>query len=327
MSVIAVFGSPGSYKSVHVLEEYIVRELRKGRDVYTNLDRINPFAIASYYGMNVLDVDSHIHILGRVYDNDGTFHEDPNIIRHFWENVPLNCLIVIDEAQNYFGSRDFKEDYSKTLIPYITKHRHLGHDVIYITQDLGSVDISFRRNTHITYKMLRLEHVGRKNSSKVFAYQHCDIDRRAMATSTYTPHDYAFECYSSYESGEVTEERKTYNVILRNKGLWAIIIAVIVLLIFWFMGVFDVKSKIMGAAPAPKKTESSIVSSTSEVKDEIDPKKNTRQCIKGKYLVHGLEKYVLLDGTVVSSPGNYYTCSELGIDTRPPSSASRSILH
>ena len=71
MSVLAICGEPGSFKSVRVLEEYIVPALRKGRDVYCNLDRIDPYAISAYYDMNPIDVDHHIHVLGRVYDEDG----------------------------------------------------------------------------------------------------------------------------------------------------------------------------------------------------------------------------------------------------------------
>ena len=304
MSVLAICGEPGSFKSVRVLEEYIVPALRKGRDVYCNLDRINPYAISAYYDMNPIDVDHHIHVLGRVYDEDGSFHEDPEIVRKFWENVPLNCLIVIDEAQNYFGSRDFKEKYSNDLIPYITKHRHLGHDVIYVTQDLGSVDISFRRNTHLTEKLKRLEHVGRKASSYVYVYDHSDLEKKYMVRKTYSPHNYAFACYSSYESQDVTEERQSYNLILRSKGFWVVLIGLVVCLVMLFKGVPNIK-KGMGVKEPEKPVSVQKPVKTEKVEEKHDV---GALCIKGTIVLHGLTKYALSDGTLVDRPGDISLC-------------------
>ena len=100
--IYAVCGSPGSFKSVHVLEKYIVPALKKGREVYTNIEKISAIHIATFFDMSPIEVDGLLHILGRVYDDDGTYHEDADQIRRFYDNVPKNALIVIDEAQNYF---------------------------------------------------------------------------------------------------------------------------------------------------------------------------------------------------------------------------------
>ena len=162
--IYAIAGSPGSFKSVHVLEKYIIPALKKGRAVYTNIEKISSIYIATYFDMNPIEVDSLLHILGREYADDGTYSENPDLIRRFYDNVPNNALIVIDEAQNYFSSRDFKEQYSKDAIAYLTRHRHYGHDVIYITQNIDSVDITFRRNTQMTYVLKRAEHIGAKKS-------------------------------------------------------------------------------------------------------------------------------------------------------------------
>ena len=100
--IYAFAGSPGSFKSVHVLEKYIIPALKKGRAVYTNIEKISSIYIATYFDMNPIDVDNLLHILGREYNDDGTFQENPDLIRRFYDNVPNNALIVIDEAQNYF---------------------------------------------------------------------------------------------------------------------------------------------------------------------------------------------------------------------------------
>ena len=68
--IFAVAGSPGSFKSVHVLEKHIIPALRKGRDVYTNIEDISAVYIAIYFDMDPIEVESHLHILGREYDPD-----------------------------------------------------------------------------------------------------------------------------------------------------------------------------------------------------------------------------------------------------------------
>ena len=57
-------------------------------------------------------------------------------------------IFIIDEAQNYFSSRDFKEAYSKTLIPYMTRHRHYYHSIWWASK-IDQVDITFRRTEQI----------------------------------------------------------------------------------------------------------------------------------------------------------------------------------
>lgn len=300
--IYAVAGSPGSFKSVHVLEKYIIPALKKGRAVYTNIERISAIHIATYFDMNPIDVDSLLHILGREYNDDGTYQENPDLIRRFYDNVPNNALIVIDEAQNYFSSRDFKEQYSKDAIAYLTRHRHYGHDVIYITQNIDSVDITFRRNTQMTYMLKRAEHIGAKNLCFIYVYDRTDLERRHLARLTYTPDKACFKCYASYEGGDVEEHRKTYNVILRNKGFWAFIVGLGILLFMYFSGRFD---KLIHPGQSVAKKQSVPVSSSSRVNyvpDKVVEKDVVNEdglCVKEWIYVHGSPRFVLSDGSVV----------------------------
>lgn len=308
--IYAVCGSPGSYKSVHVLEKYIIPALKKGREVYTNIENISAIHIATYFDISPIECDNNLHILGRVYDEDGTFHEDTSLIRRFYENVPNNALIVIDEAQNYFSSRDFKEQYSKDVISYLTRHRHYGHDVIYITQNIDSVDITFRRNTQMTYMLKRAEHVGMKKLCFIYVYDRFDLERKHLARLTYTPNPSCFACYSSYESSDVEEHRKTYNVILRNKGFWAFIVGVGLLLFMFFSGKFD---KLIHPGKSVAKPISSASSSkpisSSVVFERYELKNDDVLCVKEWIYVHGSPKFVLSDGSVVDRT-KYGSCAK-----------------
>lgn len=306
--IYAVCGSPGSYKSVHVLEKYIIPALKKGRPVYTNIENISAIHIATYFDMSPIECDSNLHILGRVYDDDGKYHEDTSMIRHFYENVPNNALIVIDEAQNYFSSRDFKEQYSKDVISYLTRHRHFGHDVIYITQNIDSVDITFRRNTQMTFMLKRAEHVGMKKLCFIYVYDRFDLERKHLARLTYTPNPSCFACYSSYEASDVEEHRKTYNVILRNKGFWAFLVGLLILLFMFLSGKFDKLIHPGKSVAKPRSSASSVVMSSASVSEHYEMKNDGSLCVKEWIYVHGSPRFVLSDGSVVDRT-QYSSCS------------------
>ena len=98
--IYAVCGSPGSYKSCYALEKFIIPALAEGKQVYTNIEGLSSVYIATYFDMDPVRVDSCLHQLGQVWDDDGTWHEDREKIRRFYEDLPVNSLVVIDDAQN-----------------------------------------------------------------------------------------------------------------------------------------------------------------------------------------------------------------------------------
>lgn len=224
--IFAVCGTPGSFKSCYAVEKFLIPALRSGREVYTNIDDLSPAHISVYFDIDPLSVEHRLHILGRVYDDDGTWREDPDLIRYFYRELPLNSLVIIDEAQNYYSSRDFKEKYSADLIQWLTKSRHLGCDVVWITQNLEAVDITFRRNTHLTYAMRRAENLGLKNSSFIYIYDRADTERRHLSRKMYRPDPATFRCYASYQTGDVVEKRTSYNVFLRSPFMWLFFIVI-----------------------------------------------------------------------------------------------------
>jgi len=61
-----------------------------------------------------------------------------------WYELPDNCIIVIDEAQRYFKTRDPRapEPEAITKLTYI---RHQGQEIVFITQDHRLLDVTIRR--------------------------------------------------------------------------------------------------------------------------------------------------------------------------------------
>ena len=312
--IFAICGTPGSYKSAYAMEKFLIPALREGREVYTNLDDLSPEHISVMFDIDPLTVEHKLHVLGRVYDDDGTYHEDPDLIRYFYRDLPLNSLVIIDEAQNYYSSRDFKEKYSADLINWLTKSRHLGCDVVWITQNLEAVDITFRRNTHLTYAMRRAENLGLKNMSFMYIYDRADLDRRHLSRKTYHPDPSVFKCYASYQSESVVEKRKSYNVFLRSPFVWLMIVVAVWLGYTLLSGNF---ARIWGGGRAvpknlPKKEV--VIENKQEVKnDGAQLEKESvisfdDKCILKTSKIRGVTTYYFSDGSSSSDSFGFKLC-------------------
>lgn len=314
--IYAVCGTPGSYKSCYTCEKFLLPALKSGRHVYTNIEGLNPLYIASLFDLDPIDVDQHLHILGQVYDDSGIPHEERDLIRRFYEDLPINALVIIDEAQNYFSSRDFKEGFSADLIPWITKHRHLGNDVVWITQNLDSVDITFRRNTHLTHFLRRAENIGFKNAAFDYIFDRADTERRHLARKVYRPDPNIFKIYSSYQAENVVEKRNSYNVFLRSPFVWLMIIAFAWAGYVIFSGSFS--RQIMHKGKTEKKTEQVAAKPVQKIeqKDEekdVVPEKQSRfsledNCIMRTSKIRGELTFYFKDGTVGTSTNGLDLC-------------------
>lgn len=308
--IYAICGTPGSYKSAYANEKFLLPALRKGRHVYTNMEGLEPTYIAVYYDLDPIDVSEHLHYLGRVYDDDGKYTEDPNLVRYFYKDLPENALVIIDEAQNYYNSRDFKEGYSNELIPWLTKHRHFGNDVVWIAQSLESVDITFRRNTALTYSLRRMEHLGLKNRSIIYIFDRANLDVRYLARKTYSPDPDIFKIYSSYQNKDVKETRTSYNVFLRSP-----LFVIFVLIIAYFL--YTVISGSFSRKVFYKDDKKNLVKKT-EVQHEKVPVASSASlqeeavadslCIVSSYKVHGQWNYRFSDGSVAGESFGRLPC-------------------
>ena len=76
------------------------------------------------------------------------------------QQIENGSLVIIDEVQNYYSNRDFATQYSKACIDFITKNRHYGWTLWWMSQSVESVDVTFRRNTQYVYFLERKEILG-----------------------------------------------------------------------------------------------------------------------------------------------------------------------
>ena len=139
-------GKPGSGKSYHCckmvmrdLIDWCKYEQKTGemfpRRIYTNLpffpDQIS--ARIEEWHKTGIDAAKYFHVL--------------DMKDAWWESVPDDALIVVDEVHEHLGSendRSYKE-LLKEFRNYIATHRHHGHDVIMITQHIDNVSLDILR--------------------------------------------------------------------------------------------------------------------------------------------------------------------------------------
>jgi hypothetical protein len=102
-----------------------------------------------------------------------------------------DCVIVVDEAHNYFGARDFMSASNKAADKFQRQIRKRKCDVILTTQQAIAVDIAFRRNLEIMdecfpYHQIQMEDgsIGLRKAT-LWEIEHKKIDRILIKETLY----------------------------------------------------------------------------------------------------------------------------------------------
>lgn len=143
-------GTPGSGKSYHAAE-VIDRALRRGIPVIANFE-IN-YNKKRYKGdfvyVPTLDLDPQIFM------DYAAKHFSPG-------KGESQGIIIIDEAQIPFNSRDGLNKKRMRWIEFKSTHRHFFFDIILITQNDRMIDRQFRALVETEYKHRKLSNYGWK---------------------------------------------------------------------------------------------------------------------------------------------------------------------
>ncbi len=120
-------GKPGHGKTLNTIREVDQKAHAEGRVVY-------------FHNINGLKPDQ---LQAQWFE-----FEDPEK----WFELPNDSIIVVDEAQGWFGARDPRGRPPEHITRFETM-RHQGHEVHLVTQDPRYLDVHLRRlcNTHIHY--------------------------------------------------------------------------------------------------------------------------------------------------------------------------------
>lgn len=342
MPIYSLEGTPGSGKTLYCVQK-IIPEFLKIRDsqgnlvprhIYTNIEGLKPEIICSLAGIPYECIADYFHVLGQRVDENGRTYEDKDLIRYWYYQaesiewievlngnrtkekipdpekaklIPIGSLVIIDEIQNYYSNRDFATVYSKQCIDYITKNRHYGWTLWWMSQSVESVDVTFRRNTQYVYFLERKEIYGSSNTSSVKMYEGWlvgdKVNTPPFAVKTFRFDKAYFQAYSSYVQGVTEEKRYKTNVFLQHKGFMTMLILFLIGIVYLFFNppleTLDKSMKKTNkfhstatATDPPKHLSFSGVSGGAVVPDD-EKKENETPCYVNKFVSFG-EVYVVL---------------------------------
>ncbi len=123
-------GRPGSGKS-YIASKQAIKFMEKGRPVFSNYPICFHSGKYEYRSLQ----------LTRDMIRKGAY--------------PPGSLIIVDECNHWFNSRNFKEFNVQDLI-FFTQHRHIGLDMFLISQHPQRVDVSIREIVNLYYEIINI---------------------------------------------------------------------------------------------------------------------------------------------------------------------------
>lgn len=196
--IIGFAGTPGSGKTYEAVRK-ILDNLQWGRIVFTNIEGINDppclEMIKSYCGLSDLALKKQLHFL------------EEGQITDFWMHVIPGSLIVLDEVQKVFGSREWQTAKNNAFASWASTHRHNGFDVVLISQAVERIDSAVRALFEWTYVFRKVNFFGSAVQKKYLCYSYGGDDTTGSplkkSVRTYNPR--VFLCYKSYVAKDVKE--------------------------------------------------------------------------------------------------------------------------
>ena len=206
--IIGYVGTPGSGKTYEAVK-CILDNLQKGKVIYTNIDGLEKTEcremIKNVCGLSELAITRQLKIL------------EPDQLEDFWNHIEPRSMIVLDEVQKVFSSREWQSQKNKQFGFWASTHRHHGYEVILITQNPERIDSAVRALFEWTYLFRKVNFFGGAVQKKYICYSYAGDDTHgkplARRTETYNPA--IFRCYKSYVNDDIQEQniRKHVNVL------------------------------------------------------------------------------------------------------------------
>jgi len=246
MTIIAFTGTPGSGKTYDAVRK-ILDNLQLGRTIYTNIDGINEprclEMIKIVCGLSDLALAKQLH-----------FFEDDQL-SDFWNHVAPKSMIVLDEVQNIFNAREWQTDKNKHFGAWCSIHRHLGFELILITQDVARIDSSVRSLLEWTYVYRKVNFFGSMVQQKYMQYSYAGDDTRSPLKKTIRTYEkLVFLCYKSYVADDIKEQGIMQHVNVLKHPVFYILPLLLCFTLYMFLGKSSFsKGDLFGAQETIKK--------------------------------------------------------------------------
>lgn len=144
-------GTPGSGKSYHAT-----------LDIWDALNRRNPLPVIANFDLrhDVRNYDAAYH-----YKSNLNLHPEwlVEFAKRWWESHRFHedrILLVIDEAQLLYNSREWNNPDRMAWLQFLSQHRHYGYKVILIAQSDRMIDRQFRALCEYDVQHRKLSNFG-----------------------------------------------------------------------------------------------------------------------------------------------------------------------
>ena len=144
-------GLPGAGKSYDAMRK-LLDNLAQGRRILTNISGPDQEAKQEII-KHFLNLDD-----SQLKNNLVALQDDQ--VTQFWDHTKPGDLIIIDEAQNFFNARDWQTKSNREFGKWASEHRHIGVDLILITQNVERIESSVRSLIEFTYRYKKLNMFG-----------------------------------------------------------------------------------------------------------------------------------------------------------------------
>jgi len=196
-------GRPGGGKSYNAVME-IIRSLGEGSLVHTNilLHKSNIYKLVEkHYGVTPADENLIYYEKG-----EDLAHGLPYLMPIGTRDITNKY--ILDEADSWYNSRDWKQNYEKLrqVFIYLKQHRKLHHDITLIVQDVANLDSQFRRLAQFIYRYRDLARLAAPGIGKCYPFPHTleiqvDYDGKTILGRRVIPRK--AEIFSAYESEQL----------------------------------------------------------------------------------------------------------------------------
>lgn len=251
MAISYIIGNPGSgktYFAVFKLYEYfIVPKLPKKKILgfelktkvkefnylwcYTNINQFN-FSVDE----RLLKFDFELFYLSlcelyRLYSN-GASDEELNFKAN--ELKLFRVMFVIDEVHNIFKNKD-----DKVLVWWLTYHRHMHQELIFITQDLSLISNEYKRIAEFFYKALDSSKRLFKTKLRYVQFSSYKMYKKDLVPGGAFSLPLNKEVFNLYQSGKDSTAKPFIHKIVITISILSL---VLILAFFWFKSFFVAES-------------------------------------------------------------------------------------
>lgn len=223
-----IVGTPGSGKTVYAVDKLLKisnHELEQFKEIEYIYNNISGFDFTKFQDHDInfkkLDFEKlYLHLINlyNLYlENESKDNLDDILCSYCKENELFNSYFIIDECHNFFDNQD------RVKMWWLTYHRHLHHEIDFITQNKTLIHTKYRNIPELFIQAQPRTKAISKNQMRYFHYTAFTMrDSQKFATSTIKVTKSHF---SIYKSGNTSKQKQ-----VGRKFIYMFIIFIVIMI-------------------------------------------------------------------------------------------------